>query len=160
MTGDMVLWRARCGASRTSGSEGGPGRRANRKTRTAPWRRPYYSSFLIDSVPDRDYFDVEAFEELRPVLVAALDQSFFAGRFWKLPKAERDTLMAIAREGEQVRLANLRWAGNPQTLRVAVARLVEHGHLYRTAARGEVAFTLPHYRDFLLRVAERGKDTP
>jgi hypothetical protein len=69
--------------------------------------------------------------------------------------------MAIAREGEQVRLANLRCAGNRQTLRVAVARLVEHGHLYRTAARCEVAFTLPHYRDFLLRVAERGgKDMP
>jgi len=129
------------------------------ETRGYPYFLQYYSSFLIDSVPDRDYFDVEAFEELRPVLVAALDQSFFAGRFWKLPKAERDTLMAIAREGEQVRLANLRWAGNPQTLRVAVARLVEHGHLYRTASRGEVSFTLPLYRDFLLRVSgTEGRD--
>ena len=41
MTGGMVLWRARCGESRTSGSEGGPGRRASRKARTAPWFRPY-----------------------------------------------------------------------------------------------------------------------
>jgi len=42
MTGAMVLWRAGCGASRTSGSEGGPGRRTSRKARTAPWSRPYY----------------------------------------------------------------------------------------------------------------------
>ena len=125
------------------------------ETRGYPHFLQYYSSFLIDSVPDRDLFDADVFEELRPVLVAALDQSFFAGRFWKLSKAERDTLMAIARVGEEARLADLRWTGNPQTLRVAVARLVEHGHLYRTAARGEVAFTLPHYRDFLLRLSAR-----
>ena len=127
------------------------------ETRGYPYFLQYYCSFLIDSVPDRDRFDADVFEELRPVLVAALDQSFFAGRFWKLPKAERDTLIAIAHKGEQVRLADLQWAGNPQTLRVAVARLVEHGHLYRTAARGEVAFTLPHYRDFLLRLSSRSK---
>jgi hypothetical protein len=46
------------------------------ETRGYPYFLQYYSSFLVDSVPDRDYFDVEAFEELRPVLVAALDQSF------------------------------------------------------------------------------------
>jgi hypothetical protein len=127
------------------------------ETRGYPHFLQYYCSFLIDSVPDRRRFNVDVLEELRPVLIASLDQSFFAGRFWKLPRAERDTLMAIARVGEEARLADLRWAGNPQTLRVAVARLVEHGHLYRTAARGEVAFTLPHYRDFLLRLSARSK---
>ena len=37
-----VTWRARCDESRTSGSEGGPGRRMSRNARTAPRARPYY----------------------------------------------------------------------------------------------------------------------
>jgi hypothetical protein len=40
----MVMWRARCGESRTSGSEGGPGRRMGGNARTAPRARPYYKS--------------------------------------------------------------------------------------------------------------------
>lgn len=40
MTSGMVMWRAGCGESRTSGSEGGPGRRAGRKACTAPCARP------------------------------------------------------------------------------------------------------------------------
>jgi hypothetical protein len=43
MTGGMVMWRAGCGESRTSGSEGGPGRRTSRKAQTAPCARPYFS---------------------------------------------------------------------------------------------------------------------
>jgi len=38
----MDMWRARCGESRTSGSEGGPGKRTGRKASTAPWSDPYY----------------------------------------------------------------------------------------------------------------------
>ena len=34
-------WRAGCGESRTSGSEGGPGKRAGRNSGTAPWSDPY-----------------------------------------------------------------------------------------------------------------------
>ena len=37
----MISWRAGCGESRTSGSEGGPGRRAGRKAGTAPRFDPY-----------------------------------------------------------------------------------------------------------------------
>jgi hypothetical protein len=40
-TSGMNPWRAGCGESRTSGSEGGPGRRSGRKTGTAPWPDPY-----------------------------------------------------------------------------------------------------------------------
>jgi putative transposase len=37
----MGLWRAGCGESRTSGSEGGPGKRASREAGTAPRSDPY-----------------------------------------------------------------------------------------------------------------------
>ena len=38
----MSAWRAGCGASRTSGSEGGPGKRTGRKAGTAALVRPYW----------------------------------------------------------------------------------------------------------------------
>jgi transposase len=37
----MGSWRARCGESRTPGSEGGPGKRTSRETGTAPRPDPY-----------------------------------------------------------------------------------------------------------------------
>jgi len=36
----MGTWRARCGESRTSGSEGGLGKQTSRKAITAPWSDP------------------------------------------------------------------------------------------------------------------------
>ena len=37
----MNTWRAGCGESRTSGSEGGPGKPTSRKADRAPWSDPY-----------------------------------------------------------------------------------------------------------------------
>lgn len=37
----MNTWRAGCGESRTSGSEGGPGKPTSRKVDRAPWSDPY-----------------------------------------------------------------------------------------------------------------------
>jgi len=37
----MTTWRAGCGGSRTSGSEGGPGKPTSRKTDRAPRSDPY-----------------------------------------------------------------------------------------------------------------------
>ena len=38
----MNTWRARCGESRTSGSEGGPGKRIGREADNAPWSDPHF----------------------------------------------------------------------------------------------------------------------
>ena len=40
-TSGMNTWRAGCGESRTSGSEGGPGKPTSRKADRAPWSDPY-----------------------------------------------------------------------------------------------------------------------
>jgi putative transposase len=58
-TSGMNTWRAGCGESRTSGSEGGPRRRTGRKADTAPRSDPYtyvatwsgfvYVAFVIDA---------------------------------------------------------------------------------------------------------------
>ncbi len=129
------------------------------ESRGYPYFIQYFCSFLIDSVPDQRAFDLDAFEELRPMLIAQLDQSFFDGRFSKLPHAEQEALIATARAGEQVRLRDVTSTGSRDVFRVAISRLVERGHLYRPSARAEVAFALPLYRDFLLRVAERRNDS-
>jgi hypothetical protein len=121
------------------------------ETRGYPYFLQYYASFLIETVSDEDRFDLDALELLRPLLLNELDQSFFEGRFRKLPRAERDALLAIARVGERARIEAVNWAGSRALLRASIARLVERGQLYRPTARGEVAFSLPLYRDFLLR---------
>ena len=121
------------------------------ETRGYPYFLQYYASFLIESVPDEDRFDLDALESLRPLLLDELDQSFFEGRFRKLPRAERDALLAIAQVGERARVEAVAWTGSRALLRASIARLVERGQLYRPTERGEVAFSLPLYRDFLLR---------
>src|SRR3954447_19423298 len=40
-TSGVNTWRAGCGESRTSGSEGGPGKPISRKADRAPWSDPY-----------------------------------------------------------------------------------------------------------------------
>lgn len=126
------------------------------ETRGYPYFLQYYASFLIESVPDEDRFDVDALELLRPLLLNELDESFFEGRFRKLPRAEREALLAIARVGERARIEAVTWPGSRALLRASIARLVERGQLYRPAERGEVAFSLPLYRDFLLRQGVEG----
>jgi hypothetical protein len=125
------------------------------ETRGYPYFLQYYASFLIETVPDEDRFDVDALELLRPLLLNELDQSFFSGRYAKLPKAERDALVAIAQVGERARVEAVVWPGSRALLRASIARLVDRGQLYRPSERGEVAFSLPLYRDFLLRLAPR-----
>ncbi|HUY58763.1 MAG TPA: ATP-binding protein [Solirubrobacteraceae bacterium] len=123
------------------------------ETRGYPYFIQAYSSFLIDSVPWRTRLDLRVFREIRPLLLVDLDESFFGPRFQKLAHTERELLLAVARVGESARYSQLRWSGKRDLLRATVARLVERGHLYRRSAQAEVAFTLPLYRDFLMRIA-------
>jgi hypothetical protein len=120
-------------------------------TRGYPYFLQYYSWFLLDSLPEQRLFDVEMLDSLRPLLLANLDGSFFRGRFIKLPTVERAALVAIAQVGEHARIGDIPWRGQPALLRASVSRLVDRGQLYRPTLRGEVAFSLPLYRDFLLR---------
>jgi len=122
-----------------------------RGTRGYPFFLQHYCSFLLDSAPDCREFDLSIYDLLRPLLLEGLDESFFLGRFTKLPPAERALLFAIARAGERVRLTDIPWAGPRNILRTLAGRLVERGHLYRPSQSGEVAFALPLYREFLLR---------
>ncbi len=150
MTDGMVLWRAGCGGSRTSGSEGGPGKRAGRKARTAPWSRPYVGAYLCRSIttPDVSPADYRAVE---PALLHELDLAFFEDRFEGASPTEQLVLEAMAREPGQIRLTRLRPnVGDVASLDLVVRRLVERGLIYR-ATRGTYDFSLPMFRAYIRR---------
>ncbi|MGZ6670050.1 MAG: ISL3 family transposase [Solirubrobacteraceae bacterium] len=49
------MWRARCGGTRTPGSEGGSGKRSGRKAATAPRVDPYLGGKAVDQVRRDEY---------------------------------------------------------------------------------------------------------
>ena len=154
MTGGMVSWRAGCGESRTSGSEGGPGRRASREACTAPWARPYFGALLWDSVPVSEPITKEHFRSLRPAILEALDHAFFDARLARTSNLERRLLVAIAADGESSPIRsvlNRTGADHPGASRL-VARLVAKGLVYKPE-RGRLAFTVPLFGDYLRRKA-------
>ncbi len=153
MTGGMVMWRAGCGESRTSGSEGGPGRRAGRKAGTAPCARPYFGAYVWRAIPATEVTP-SSYRAIEPALLHELDLAFFEDRFEAAPPTEQLVLEAMARLHGQLRLTTLRplldsSVGSPD---LVVRRLVERGLLYR-ATRGTYDFALPLFRPYLRRRA-------
>lgn len=152
MTGGMVLWRARCGESRTSGSEGGPGRRASRKARTAPWFRPYFGALLWDAITYPEPVTEERFRTLRPAIVDALDHAFFDARLARTSRLERSVLAAMAAHGESADLSAVlkRTGFDHDVCKRLAGRLVAKGLVYRPE-RGRLAFSVPLFGDYLRR---------
>ena len=159
MTGGMVMWRAGCGESRTSGSEGGPGRRTSRKAQTAPCARPYFGAYLWRAVPAPEV-TTAAYRGVEPSLLHELDTAFFDDRFQAATPLEREVLLSMAREAGAVNLATIR-TRLPETQGAAelASRLVERGLLYRHG-RGTYDFALPLFRPYLRRQAEITGITP
>ena len=155
MTGGMVSWRAGCGESRTSGSEGGPGRRASREACTAPWARPYFGALLWDAVPAAETITVRHFGRQRDTILRALDHAFFEARVARTSAVERRVLQAVAAEGEGATLQSVmrRLSLPNRRVQPLIARLETKGLLYRPE-RARLAFTVPLFGDYLRRNAE------
>lgn len=150
MTGGMVLWRAGCGGSRTSGSEGGPGRRPSGNARTAPWTRPYFGAFACSRI-GVEHIELADFQRIEPALLHELDLAFFEDRCEDAPLPEQAVLAAMAREPGRVTLRRLRnELDAPANLDLLVRRLVERGLVYRTG-RATYDFGLPLFRGYLHR---------
>ncbi len=150
MTSDMILWRAGCGGSRTSGSEGGPGRRTGRKARTAPRSRPHFGAYVCRSVPTAEVSAAD-YQAVESALLHELDLAFFEDRFEGASPTEQRVLEVMARESEQIRLTRLRpRLSDVASLDLVVRRLVERGLIYR-ASRGAYDFALPLFRAYIRR---------
>ena len=153
MTGGMVLWRAGCGGSRTSGSEGGPGKRAGRKARTAPWSRPYFGGFLCSRVGRADV-GLRDYQALESSLLHELDLAFFEDRYLVAGTAGQRVLDAMARAGGRLSALSLRRTlADLPNVDVVVRRLVDRGLVYRPT-RGTYDFALPLFGSYLRRRAE------
>lgn len=86
-TSGMNTWRAGCGESRTSGSEGGPGKPTSRKADRAPWSDPYtyvptwtgtvFVAFVIDAYARRIIGWRAARSMTTPLVLDALEHAFF-----------------------------------------------------------------------------------
>ena len=152
MTGGMVLGRAGCGANRTSGSEGGPGRRASRNAQTAPWSRPYFGALLWEACSPSATITDSDFERHRPTILRALDGAFFDARLARTSGLERRVLGAVAAGGEVASLQSVREGVNLPNRRMQplIAELETKGLLYRPE-RGRLAFTVPLFGDYLRR---------
>jgi predicted transcriptional regulator len=96
---------------------------------------------------------VKDFLAVRSKLIHELDASFFEGRFNAASSKERAVLEAMARIGETNVETNQIIKGSRiehGTMMQLLIRLVDKGLLYRSS-RGKYSFTLPLFRDYLLR---------
>ena len=153
MTGGMVLWRAGCGGSRTSGSEGGPGKRTGRKARTAPWSRPYAGAFACSRIGLR-HIERPEFERVEGAMIHELDLAFFEDRFEGAAPTEQALLLAMGRAGGRATLAEIaREAGDGVNAAVGLRRLIDKGLVYRPT-RATYDFALPLFAGYLRRRAK------
>ena len=86
-TSGVNTWRAGCGESRTSGSEGGPGKPTSRKADRALWSDPYtyvptwtgfvYVAFVIDAFSRRIVGWRAAKSMTTDLVLEALEHAFF-----------------------------------------------------------------------------------
>jgi len=150
-----VTWRARCDESRTSGSEGGPGRRMSRNARTAPRARPYYGDALWKGAA-ASVIGVEDLRRLRPRILHALDRGFFEARYARGSARERELLRLIARHGESATLRQLSTDSGLMNnqLQPVISNMLRKGLIYRPS-RATLAFTAPMFGAHIRR---RGND--
>ena len=86
-------------------------------------------------------------------VIPRLDQNFFRVRFDRLTPGEKTFLRTMAERGSEPQnigeLAEL-MGKKVQGLGPVRAKLIKKGMIY-SPAHGEVAFTVPHFDDFMIR---------
>src|SRR5579859_2375269 len=151
-----VTWRARCDESRTSGSEGGPGRRMSRNARTAPRARPYFGALLWEAVEQPKAITKSDYDRVRPLFQGALDHSFFDARLARTSRFERRMLRAVAVDGESSSIGRVvrRMGISNGAAQGLIIRLMARGLVYRPE-RGVIAFAVPLFGEYLGRSEAR-----
>lgn len=122
------------------------------ETKGYPYFIQFYGYFIIEHVT-RKKIGVREFEEIRGKLIKELDHGFFQGRYNSASEKEKMVLRAMARSGENnIEVKKIMSNSHVEygTLKQMIIRLIERGLIFRTG-RAKYSFTLPLFRDYLLR---------
>lgn len=119
-----------------------------------PYFIQFYCHYILETVP-KQLVGLEDYLPLRDLLIWELDTGFFSARYEKASDGEKEVLRAMAVTGVSAErravAALLGKSVSSQALQVNLGRLEEKGLVYRER-RGVYGFTLPLFRDYLLRL--------
>ncbi len=125
-------------------------------TQGYPFGIQFYGALLWEATPSPEPITTDVFRATRPQILAALDRAFFDARLARTSRGERSVLSAIAMGGgEGASLGELRGRlhASNRGITQPIARLIDRGLVYRPA-RGQLAFSVPLFGDYLRRSGE------
>lgn len=121
------------------------------ETQGYPYFLQFYPYHLIQNIPKKRIGSKE-FNEMSPLLLKELDESFFSGRFNRASESEQKILLEMAKLGSEIKFSELREKTeiDKNYLNQILISLIEKGLIYRVS-RGKYRFTLPLFEKFLIR---------
>ena len=121
------------------------------ETQGYPYFLQFYPYYLIQNIP-RKKISLKDFNEMYPLLLRELDESFFSGRFNRASDSEQKIILEMARLAPEVKFSDLREKAkiDKNYLNQILISLMEKGLIFRIG-RGKYKFTLPLFEKFLLR---------
>jgi len=121
------------------------------ETQGYPYFLQFYPYYLIQNIPKKR-ITLKDFQEMHPLLLKELDESFFSGRFNRASDGEQKILFKMARLGPEIKFSQIREKAkiDKNYLNQILISLIEKGLIFRTG-RGKYRFTLPLFEKFLLR---------
>lgn len=121
------------------------------ETQGYPYFLQFYPYYLIQNIPEKKV-GLKEFNEMCPLLLKELDESFFSGRFDRASESEQRILFEMARLGPEIKFSELREKAkiDKNYLNQILISLIKKGLIFR-ARRGKYKFTLPLLEEFLIR---------
>jgi len=121
------------------------------ETQGYPYFLQFYPYYLIQNIP-KEKVGLKEFNEMCPLLLKELDESFFSGRFNRASENEQRILFEMAKLGPEIKFSELREKAkiDKNYLNQILISLIEKGLIFR-ARRGKYKFTLPLLEKFLIR---------
>lgn len=123
----------------------------NEETGGYPYFIQFYGHFIVQNIP-KERITLADVKEIEPLLLKELDASFFDARYGKASDNEKDILFAIAAIGSSAKYSEIIKESNigHGTAKKLVSRLESKG-LVLSLQRGVYCFTIPLFREYLLR---------
>ncbi len=123
-----------------------------KETKGYPYFIQFYGYFLVDTL-NKNTITLKDFQLNRAKLLELLDKSFFEDRFKLASQTEKKVLIAMAKcPGKEIPAAEITQKAKmtyPEIQNYLI-RLGDKGLIYR-AQRGQYAFSIPLFREYLLR---------